>query len=71
MKRILLGLAATLLPWQAFACSVCFSGREDFLEAFYVTTALLIVLPPTLLGSIIYFIRRRIKQVHAENQLER
>ena len=70
MKAILTALFISLLPLQTFACSVCFSGKEDFLEAFYFTTALLIVLPPTLLASFIYMLRRYIKKAHAEAQLE-
>ncbi|MDT8447373.1 MAG: hypothetical protein RRB13_10825 [bacterium] len=66
MKRIFASLAASTLPVQLFACSVCFSGKEDFLEAFYLTTALLIVLPPSILGTVIYLIRRAVKRAQAE-----
>lgn len=69
MKRLYASLFAAALPLQTFACSVCFSGKEDFLEAFYVTTAMLIVLPPSILGTVIYFIRRAIKKAQAEQAL--
>ena len=70
MKKFVTVAMAAAFPLQTFACSVCFSGREDFLGAFYLTTAMLIVLPPTLLGSIIYFLRKKIKSAQQEQELE-
>jgi len=72
MKKIVSILFAAVLPMQAFACSVCFTGREDFLSAFYVTTALLIVLPPSLVGSFVYYFRKqnRLAQLEEENSEE-
>ncbi len=51
-----------LLPQAVMACSVCFTGREGFMEAFYATTIMLIVLPPVLLGSIGFVIYRGYKK---------
>lgn len=70
MKRLYASLITATLPLQAFACSVCFSGKEDFLEAFYLTTAMLIVLPPSILGTVIYFIRRAVKKAKEEQALQ-
>jgi len=70
MFRYALSVIPVLLPWQAFGCSVCFTGRGDFLDAFYVTTALLIILPPSILGSIVFFIRKKIKEAQAEQEAD-
>ena len=56
-------------PQALWACAVCFTGREGFMEAFYATTVLLILLPPTVLGSIGYYMYRSYKkQVEAQKQ---
>ena len=51
------------LPYNAFACSVCFSGKEETLFAYYLTTAILTFLPLALLSSIGYWLYRKQKQV--------
>ncbi|MDX2471757.1 MAG: hypothetical protein QNL04_14400 [SAR324 cluster bacterium] len=56
--KILITTIMLLMPQALMACSVCFTGREGFMEAFYATTVLLIALPPALLGSIGYYIYR-------------
>ena len=66
MKKLIV-LVSLLAPASSYACSVCFTGREDFLTAFYVTTSMLIVLPPLVLGSISYYFYRQIKE---RNRLE-
>ena len=65
MKKLSLALpsvVAFFAPQSLWACAVCFTGREGFMEAFYATTVLLILLPPTLLGTIGYFIYRNYKK---------
>lgn len=66
MKKII-ALLLMFAPATSFACSVCFTGREDFLAAFYVTTSMLILLPPMVLGSIGYYFY---KQIRERNRLE-
>ena len=70
MKALIwfLVLAALLLPSSGMACSVCFTGREGFMEAFYATTIMLIVLPPMILGSIGYFFYKSIKKARLEQE---
>jgi len=68
MKKIISTILAAAIPMQLFACSVCFTGREDFLDAFYVTTALLILLPPSVIGSIIYYVRKQVKAARLEEE---
>ena len=42
-------------PYSVFACATCFSGTESR-EAFYLTTALLMLLPIAMVGSISFWI---------------
>ena len=51
-KQFLIVISLSLIPGIAKACSVCFSGREESLEAFYLTTIFLTLLPLVTLGSI-------------------
>ena len=50
--QILLVLCFSLAPGIAEACAVCFSGKEESLEAFYLTTIFLTLLPLIMLASI-------------------
>tara|TARA_Y100000031_G_scaffold60302_1_gene68064 strand:+ start:332 stop:595 length:264 start_codon:yes stop_codon:yes gene_type:complete len=50
--QFLLVLCFSLAPGIAEACSVCFSGKEETLEAFYLTTIFLTLLPLIMLASI-------------------
>ena len=51
------------LPGVVNACAVCFSGREETLEAFYVTTIFLTLLPFVMLFSIGYWIYRKHRKI--------
>jgi hypothetical protein len=72
MKRSFVAMAATamlLVPNLATACSVCFTGRADETRvAFIVTTGLLTALPVLLIGSVIWWLRRRAQQIHDEQE---
>ena len=62
-------LALVLAPEIAAACSVCFSGRSDETRvAFIATTALLTALPLLLIGTLVWWLRRR---AHRIQQSER
>ena len=52
-------LSFLFLPGAANACAVCFSASEETLEAFYVTTIFLTLLPAVMLFSIGYWIYRK------------
>ena len=41
------------LPSTAYSCAVCFSGSEESLEAYYLTTVFLTLLPIFMLASIV------------------
>jgi ABC-type spermidine/putrescine transport system permease subunit II len=60
---------ALLMPRLAAACAVCFTGRADETRiAFLVTTGLLSALPILLIGSLIWWIRRRARQIRGEHE---
>jgi lipopolysaccharide export LptBFGC system permease protein LptF len=58
-KQFLLVLSFSLIPRIAKACSVCFSGREESLEAYYLTTIFLTLLPLIMLASIGFWLYRQ------------
>ena len=61
--------AALLVPRLAVACAVCFTGREDETRiAFIATTVLLSALPILLVGSLIWWLRRRARQIRDEHE---
>ncbi|MEC9460854.1 MAG: hypothetical protein VYD14_06555 [SAR324 cluster bacterium] len=50
--QFLLILCFSLAPGIVEACAVCFSGKEESLKAFYLTTIFLTLLPLIMLASI-------------------
>ncbi|MCP4296654.1 MAG: hypothetical protein GY786_13705 [Proteobacteria bacterium] len=48
------------------ACAVCFSGREETLWAYYITTAIMIGVPALLVGGFIFWYRRKLKNLADE-----
>ena len=57
-------LVIVFAPKIAAACSVCFSGRSDQTRvAFIATTALLTALPLLLIGTLVWWLRRRARQI--------
>jgi len=67
-------LAAAVIvasPQLARACAVCMSGREDDVQfAFILTTVLMSILPLMLVGGVVWWIRRRLCEMEA-NQAAR
>ncbi len=72
MKLALAAMISTsvlLVPRLAAACAVCFTGRTDETRtAFLVTTGLLTALPILLIGSLIWWLRRRAHQIRDEHE---
>ena len=62
LLKISLVLSIFHLPGTAFSCAVCFSGTEESLQAYYLTTALLTLLPVLMVASIGYWIYRKHKE---------
>ncbi len=60
--KVSLVLSIFHLPGTAFSCAVCFSGTEESLQAYYLTTALLTLLPVLMVASIGYWIYRKHKE---------
>lgn len=50
------------LPRLVHACSVCFSGTDAQLNAYYYTTALLTLLPLGVIFGFIFWLFRRYNQ---------
>ena len=59
--KISLVLSIFHFPGTVFSCAVCFSGTEESLQAYYLTTALLTLLPVLMVASIGYWIYRKHK----------
>ena len=57
--QLLFVLIFFFLQGAANACAVCFSASEETLEAFYVTTIFLTLLPVVMLFTIGYWIYRK------------
>lgn len=61
--------AILMMPRIAAACSVCTAGRdEENQTAFLLSTLFMSILPLAAIGSIIFFIYRRIQKVEAEQE---
>ncbi len=52
-------VAVVLSPEIAHACAVCASGTEESRTAFILTTIFLSLMPLVLIGSLIWWVRRR------------
>jgi len=66
LALLALGLLAAL-PAEALACAVCFSGRTDETRvAFGISTAGMTLLPLLLIGGTAWWLRRRAREIAAE-----
>ena len=59
MLKFTLILSMFHLPVTAYSCAVCFTGSEESLQAYYLTTVFLTLLPVLMLASIGYWIYRK------------
>jgi hypothetical protein len=70
MRRLWIPILAltflVVLPQIAHACAVCFDPRAENRFAFLATTAFLTLFPLSLVGGAGLWLRRRIKQLEAE-----
>lgn len=55
-------LLALALPELASACSVCAGGGEESRDAFIWTTVMLSVLPPAMVGGLVWWLWRLHRQ---------
>ncbi|TNE90097.1 MAG: hypothetical protein EP330_09725 [Deltaproteobacteria bacterium] len=58
-------LAGLTLPGVAEACAVCFSATESNRGAFIGTTVFLTILPLLMIGSVAFYVYRRVKEMEA------
>jgi hypothetical protein len=66
---VMVSTVALLVPRLAAACAVCFTGRADETRiAFIATAGLLTVLPMLLIGSLVWWLRRRAQQIRDEHE---
>jgi hypothetical protein len=74
LKSGWLSAVALLVVWSpriSQACSVCGVGREDENRlAFILTTVFLTFLPLSMIGGIVWYLRRRYLQLESESELE-
>ena len=52
-----------MIPSIVNACAVCFSGKEETLEAFYITTVFLTLLPIVMLALIGIWLFRKYRKI--------
>ena len=66
------GFAAALAaPRAALACAVCLGSQSDLARtAFFGTTMLLTVLPFVLIGGLIWWVRRRAREIGEQERRE-
>ncbi len=61
--------AIALAPQLAIACAVCFTGRtEETRIAFLATTGFMTAFPILLIGSVVWWLRRRAQQLRDEHE---
>ena len=60
--QIIIIFSISIVPKIVEACAVCFSGKEESLEAFYLTTVLLTLLPLVMLSLIGYWLYRQYRK---------
>lgn len=59
---VAVALAALALPGAAAACAVCAGGGEESRSAFIWTTVMLSVLPPAMVGGLVWWLWRLHRQ---------
>ena len=64
-------LALVSAPQLSDACAVCFSGRDENRQAFTITTALLTGLPLLMVGSVVYWLRLRFRELQESVRRDR
>jgi ABC-type tungstate transport system substrate-binding protein len=66
---LMVSTAILLAPQLATACAVCFTGRTDETRlAFLVTTGFLTALPILLVGTLVWWLCRRARQIRDEHE---
>lgn len=70
MKSLAAAAVAVLalaLPGAAHACAMCISAQDDAVQAaFAIASVFLSVTPLAMIGGIVWWLRRRARQIRAE-----
>ena len=66
---MVLALGLSLLSDVARACPGCASPLEENRQAFVDTTIFLTVLPLLMIGGLVWWLRRRLRQAEAEQSI--
>lgn len=62
MRPLVVFLLATLVPAVAYACPVCFDANEANRTAFIATTVFLSLLPLSMIGGVVLWIRSAVRE---------
>jgi len=65
LARVTVALAAVALAWAAdlaYACPSCASPLEENRQAFVDTTIFLTVVPLTMMGAFVWWLRRKVRE---------
>ena len=66
---LMVSTAVVLAPQLAAACAVCFTGRADETRvAFLATTGFLTALPILMVGTLVWWLCRRARQIRDEHE---
>jgi len=66
---LIVSTAVLLAPQLAAACAVCFTGRADETRvAFLATTGFLSALPILLVGTLVWWLCRRARQIRDQHE---
>lgn len=66
---LMVSTAVLFAPQLATACAVCFTGRTDETRvAFLATTGFLTALPILLVGTLVWWLCRRARQIRDEHE---
>ncbi|MCO4747532.1 MAG: hypothetical protein KC912_22215 [Proteobacteria bacterium] len=68
MSRLVPALVLLASPRVAQACAVCFSATESNRGAFIGTTAFLTLLPLMMIGSVAYYVYRRVQELEGQER---
>lgn len=61
LRQIAFVLFAITVVQVASACSVCAVGKEEARGAYYLTTAIMSLLPLCLIGGVAYYVAKKSK----------
>ena len=71
LLKVFLFVMGTMLASSAYSCAVCGFGADDNArEAFIITTGIMTFVPLIFIGSVVFYIRRRMLKMAEEEAAE-